>query len=180
MKRKSSYKRSSEYNALKNAIYRTTNPKHPQYQDYGGRGITVAPEFMCPLTGFQAFIEEVGYKPSAELTLDRIENERGYVPGNLRWSTRSEQQKNKRKPCTHVKDLGWGLKAYTRQRFNCHPITFHSPLVPLGDRIQSLKEWSAELGVSASTLRQRLQRGWSPERALVPTIFNPRGTPRQN
>jgi hypothetical protein len=179
MKKRINPKHRTEYSALKNAIYRCNNTKHPQYEDYGGRGIKVDPVFMDPITGFDAFLADVGTKPSRDLSLDRISNDLGYAPGNLKWSTRSEQQANRRAKQEHVKDFGWGFKPYIVKRRDGVAITRYSPLVPLADRVLSLKEWEDELGVSQRTLRQRLQRGWTPEQTFVATIFNPRGTPRK-
>lgn len=167
----------AEYNALSNAKHRCTNPKHAQWQDYGGRGITVDPAFLGP-NGFANFLAAVGPKPSPELTLDRVSNEMGYVPGNLAWTTRSVQQRNRRTKQVHVADLGWGLKAHTVTRRDQIAVTHYSPIVPLGNRKLSLREWSIELGIKANTLRQRIQRGIEPAQALVPMLFSPCGKPR--
>jgi len=85
----------SERSTLSEAIGRCHNPNHNRYNDYGGRGIFVHDEWRTE-GGFQKFMEYVGPKPSPELTLDRIDNDKGYEPGNLRWATRSEQQRNRR------------------------------------------------------------------------------------
>jgi len=82
----------SEYIAWLNARARCMNPKHPKYYRYGGRGITFCNEW----NDFSSFIDHIGKKPSADLTLDRIDNDKGYEPGNVRWATRKEQQNNKR------------------------------------------------------------------------------------
>jgi len=160
-----------EYNALKNAIYRCTKTNHPQYNDYGGRGIYVDEAFLHGREGFAAFLAEVGPKPDPSLTLDRVDNSKGYVPGNLTWSSRTEQQRNRRNPAMKVKDLGWGLGTITLTRRDGKQHSYQSPIVPLGDRVMTLKEWEKELGVSCKTLRQRLQRGMTPEQALTPTLF---------
>lgn len=76
-----------------NSMYvRCYYPSHRQYADYGGRGIEVHPMFA----NFRHFLWIVGKRPSRNHTLDRIDNDRGYAPGNLRWSTRSQQERNKR------------------------------------------------------------------------------------
>jgi hypothetical protein len=76
------------------AKQRCTNPNSGAFADYGGRGIA----FNFP--SVRAFAEWVlhnlGSKPTALHSLDRIDNERHYEPGNLRWATRSEQARNKR------------------------------------------------------------------------------------
>ncbi len=167
----------SEYAALANAILRCTSPRHAQWKDYGGRGVKVDSLFIGP-DGFDNFMKAVGRKPSPELTLDRVSNEKGYEVGNLAWTTRSVQQRNQRARHASVADLGWGLKTHIitrRDQFEC---TVYSPIVPLGDRKLSLREWSIELGIKASTLRQRIQRGMTPSEALVPVLFTTRGNPR--
>lgn len=83
---------STEQRAWKNAIQRTTNPNHKNWQDYGGRGIQ-----MCEawLHDFAAFLAHIGPKPDPSLTLDRINNDGHYEPGNVRWATWSEQRSNR-------------------------------------------------------------------------------------
>lgn len=169
----------AEVEALRNAIHRCTNPQNTQWADYGGRGITVDPVFTGP-NGLENFLKEVGPKPSPELTLDRISNSKGYEPGNLTWATRKSQVANRRPNRPQVSDLGWGFTKYTVVDKNGRNHSVNSPLVPLGDRLLSLQEWSEELGVNTRTLRQRLKRGATPEEALVPVLFSPWGKPRND
>jgi hypothetical protein len=72
---------------------RCRNPKSKGYAFYGGRGITVCDRWAG---SFTAFIADVGWRPSPELTLERAENDKGYEPGNVRWATRKEQASNRR------------------------------------------------------------------------------------
>lgn len=71
---------------------RCANPKHGKYPRYGGRGITVCERWMT----FSNFLADMGERPEGK-TLDRIDNERGYEPGNVRWATPKEQMANRRK-----------------------------------------------------------------------------------
>lgn len=86
---------SPEYRAWTSAKVRCYDKNNPQWEHYGGRGITVCDRWR---TSFKAFIEDMGLKPSAEYSLDRINNSGNYEPGNCRWATRSEQGFNRRLP----------------------------------------------------------------------------------
>lgn len=167
-----------EYDALVNARHRCSNPKNAHYKDYGGRGLQVHESFLGP-DGFWNFLASVGRKPSAELTLDRVDNTKGYEPGNLAWTSRKVQQRNRRPTKPRIIDLGWGSKTHTVFCYDGKKTrTFDSPLVPLNDQALSLYEWSKLLNINARTLRQRLQRGLTPAQALVPTLFDTWGKPR--
>jgi hypothetical protein len=85
---------SPTYRAWQSAIQRCTNPNHPSWKDYGGRGITVCARWRS----FEAFLADMGERPAARLSLDRWpNNDGGYAPGNCRWATQSEQLRNRRK-----------------------------------------------------------------------------------
>lgn len=72
-------------------LARCHNPNNASFRHYGGRGITVCEAWH----DFKTFAASVGPRPSAAHSLDRIDVHVGYQPGNVRWATRSEQQKNK-------------------------------------------------------------------------------------
>ena len=72
---------------------RCFNKNHHAYPHYGGRGITMHGPWA---ESFPSFLEGVGERPSDDLSIDRIDNDKGYEPGNVRWATRTIQAFNKR------------------------------------------------------------------------------------
>lgn len=94
----------AEYTAWESMIARCENKKHGSWHDYGGRGIKIAQEWR---KNYRAFLDHVGRKPTPKHTLDRINNDGDYAPGNVRWATRSEQNANQRKR----QDKNWRFAA---------------------------------------------------------------------
>lgn len=84
---------STEYRCWQNMLNRCRRPNAPGYRHYGGRGISVAPEWKS----FEAFLEDVGRKPSPQHSLDRIDVNLGYFKANCRWATAEMQVANRRK-----------------------------------------------------------------------------------
>ena len=84
---------SPEYTAWCNIKIRCTKTNAPNYKWYGGRGIKVCEQWMHSFTNFLA---DMGPKPEPTLTIDRIDNNRDYEPGNCKWSTMKEQCANRR------------------------------------------------------------------------------------
>lgn len=80
------------YRAWRAMRNRCTNPRNANWPHYGGRGIKV-----CKRWGdFENFLKDMGQRPSPSYSLDRINNDLGYNPGNCRWATRTEQSRNRR------------------------------------------------------------------------------------
>jgi hypothetical protein len=125
----------SEYRIWRAIRGRCNNPDNAAYAGYGGRGISVAPGFQS----FDAFYTEVGPRPPGT-SLDRINNDLGYLPGNLRWTDQTTQCRNTR-----------------ANRF----------LIFRG-KTQCIAAWAEELKIRAGRIYSRLGRGWSVEDALMP------------
>lgn len=128
----------AEYQVWDNIKQRCNNPNNPAYHRYGGRGIGLSKQWTGK-KGFARFIAHVGPRPSSKHTIERIDNSKGYEPGNVKWATRKEQLRNTRR---------------TRM------ITFRG-------KTQCLMDWSIELGKNYWTLLYRLRNGWSIERCLT-------------
>jgi hypothetical protein len=84
---------SAEYAAWSALRRRCLNPDDRQFAHYGGRGITVCERW---LESFDAFVADMGPRPSPLHSIDRIDNDSGYEPGNCRWATAEVQNRNKR------------------------------------------------------------------------------------
>ena len=169
---------------------RCLNPENPAFKNYGGRGITLHPEWA---ESFQAFKDAVGPKPSPAHTLDREQNELGYQPGNLRWATRKVQALNRRGLClltfngetlaltAWADKLGLSPKTLRARLEDGWPLdkALQTPsgLVPTGRKPNlllehagetlPLAEWSERVGQTAESIRARLNRGWPVEAALM-------------
>ena len=122
------------YSRWKGIMGRCYNPKFPNYKYYGARGIGVYDGWHDP-AAFSAGLPD-GYFHGAEL--DRIDNEKGYEPGNCRWVTRSRNQNNRR----------------------------DNPLVEFDGMALTYTQWSDLTGINPITIRTRIRRGWDVGRAL--------------
>lgn len=122
------------YRAWTQLIQRCTNDNLKCWKNYGGRGISYDPAWA----DFRVFLADMGECPP-EMSLDRIDNDRGYGPGNCRWASRTEQATNRR---TVV------FLTHDNQTF-------------------SVAEWARRTGIKAPTIRNRLKQGWTISEALT-------------
>lgn len=84
-------KRTPTYNSWRAMIYRCTYDRHPFYPSYGGRGITVCPQWRT----FTNFLADMGTRP-AGMTLERLDVDGNYEPGNVQWADAYTQRWNRR------------------------------------------------------------------------------------
>lgn len=119
-------------------VSRTTNPNNKRWNLWGGRGIDIDPRYLGR-GGFENFLADIGPKPAGHYTLDRIDNERGYWPDNIRWATPKEQARNLR---TTI-------------------------IVEWRGRQMSLRDAAEAEGLPAQVVMLRRRRGWSLDRALT-------------
>lgn len=129
-----------EYNVWTLMLRRCRNPNDEAFKNYGGRGIKVCDEWEH---NFMAFYDYVGKRPSSKHTIDRINNDGNYEPGNVRWATRYEQNNNSRKN---------------------RKITIHEWTMNLG-------QWANFVGKNRQTIFSRLQKGWYPAKAIFYPII---------
>lgn len=95
--------KSATYLTWDTMVQRCTNPRHPSFRYYGGRGIILCPEWES----FEKFVADMGERP-IDRTLDRIDPNGPYHPANCKWATKSEQSINQR-PRRNKILVSWGV-----------------------------------------------------------------------
>jgi hypothetical protein len=128
----------AEYSTWSGMVQRCHNPSSNFFRHYGGRGIAVCDRWKSSFANFYA---DMGPRPSG-MTLDRIDNDKGYSPDNCRWATRKEQLNNTRR----------------------------NRMFTVGGKTLNLTQWASLLGCSATTIYGRLALGWGVEEALTTPV----------
>lgn len=130
-----------EWRAWRDMLTRATNPNISHAKHYTGRGIGVCDEWNYggDGDGFVRFLAHIGPKPAPRMTVDRIDNDKGYEPGNVRWATYQEQGANKS----------------------------NNRMIPVNGEMTPLATAAEMVGIKASIIIQRIDKlGWPVERAL--------------
>jgi hypothetical protein len=127
--------KTSEHRSWSSMNSRCNNPNHHAYEQYGGRGIKICARWKS----FELFLSDMGPRPSLSHTLDRINNDGDYEPGNCRWATKEEQRLN---------------NSYVR-------------IIEIDGVTRRLSEWARVSGIPFDVLSKRLNAGWDPKRAIT-------------
>ena len=125
-----------EYFAWQQLRGRCENSARRDFHRYGGRGICVCERWQS----FEAFLEDMGPRPSAQHSVERKDNDGNYEPGNCFWATKKEQARNRRA---------------------CRMLTFNNTT-------RCLSEWAEVVGMNPVTLTARLRRGWLTRSCTLP------------
>lgn len=119
-------------------VQRCHYPKNISYPRYGAKGLTVCDEWRT----FNGFIRDIGEKPARGYQIDRIDNTKGYEPGNCKWSTPEEN-------CTNRSS---------------------SKFIEYGGKRLTYSQWAREIGMSKETLISRIRDGWEPIKAITTPV----------
>ena len=120
---------------------RCSNANHKQYKDYGGRGIA----FDSRWSEFKNFKQDMQEGYQKGLTIERIDNNKGYFKENCKWVTRKEQGNNKR--CNHI--------------------------IEFQGQKRTLSQWADQIGISFGTIRSRFYRGMKANEILKSNLYRP-------
>lgn len=122
------------YTVWSSMIQRCENPNHKAWKYYGGRGIKVCRRWR---NSFKLFLADMAPRPTG-MQMDRRDNDKGYMPSNCRWATRSEQHRNRRS----------------------------NRMMTFSGETMTMWAWAEKLGIKPMTLFIRIKKGWTVEEAL--------------
>lgn len=182
---------SPEYKVWEGIRERCHNPNSKDYPRYGGRGITVCPQW---LSSFSTFLADMGHRPSAQHSIERRENDGPYSPGNCKWATRAEQSRNRRtnhfvevngvRMCVTDAAIAHGMspdvvharlgKGWPLERALSEPVGSYAQsilrFVELDGTRLSVAAVARAAGLPPGVVARRLDRGWPPSRALTTPV----------
>ena len=136
------------YGVWVNMIQRCEDPNAKKYPHYGGRGIKVCARWRERVNrwrgtpGLDAFISDMGPRPTRAHTLERENTDGDYTSENCIWAKQKVQQRNRR----------------------------NNKILTLRGRSQPLAAWAEEVGISQFTIQSRLAYGWSQREALTTPV----------
>lgn len=119
---------------------RCNSQSNPSYKDYGGRGIKIAERW----NDFENFLADMGKAPSPGASIDRIDNNKGYEPGNCRWTDTRTQNRNYRR----------------------------NVMLTIDGETKCVMDWAADAGISHNTIRLRLKAGRSARDAVFAPLWS--------
>lgn len=181
------WSKTTEYRIWRGMFERCYNKNKERYPNYGGRGIVVCERW----NDFRNFIADMGLRPSPQYSIDRINNDGNYEPGNCRWADAITQTNNARsnRMFTHNGEtlsiaqwarragiarttmvmrliyLKWPIgKAITKKPEKIPPVP--PTMITMCGETHSISDWARIKGILPGTANMRLQRGWSVEKAF--------------
>jgi hypothetical protein len=174
--------RTPEWNSWVAMRQRCLDRKQANWKFYGGRGVTVSDEWR---ESFEKFLEDMGKMPRRGMSIDRIDNTKGYCKENCRWATRKQQHNNTSRTIyleykgvvktmmDWAEKLGvpYGrLKARRKRGLSDMEIILgtckNKRFITHEGETHCLNEWARKTGIESATISMRIKRGWGIKRAL--------------
>lgn len=179
---------------------RCYNPNNPGYKWYGGRGITVCPQWLARGTGFETFLQDMGARPGPEYSIERRRVNDNYEPSNCYWATPDKQNNNTRRNIFLEHDgkrltmqqwseetgipydrlharyrYGWSVEDILRTEKGGYTkdrkLSDKQTILTFEGETLNLSQWSRRLGIDYEVLRSRHRYGWSTERILTTPVI---------
>ena len=173
-----------EYYAWKEMKQRCFNPNHKAYSNYGDRGITVCDRWLDS----DNYLTDMGSRPTAKHSIDRIDNNGNYCAENCKWSTKAEQENNKRTNrlitidgktlniAQWTKEMGFGRNVI-RDRLNLGWSEYDAVMTPVQVRLITIEndtwtiaQWTEKMGYGKTVILGRLKMGWSEYNAVMTPV----------